>query len=797
MPFSADSQRIRAVYDIKGVVQGVGFRPALFRLAREASLSGWVQNRSGTVRLSLEGAESQIDEFLQTLPGRLPAVARIDSITQVEKQAAADAAAARSHSFAILESEGDGSVTPLIPADLAMCADCRAEIEDQNSRRYGYAFTTCTNCGPRYTVVDGMPYDRERTSMARFPLCPACRREYEDPGDRRFHAETIACPACGPVLTFSDIRGRDVAGNPLKNARRELARGSIVAVRGIGGFLLTVDAFDRDALTRLRERKTRPHKPFACMAGDLETVRRICELPPAAEELLTSVQSPIVILDIREKPDLPQRLPLDLISPDTRTLGVMLPTSPLHHQLFAPLVGDSLPAFQLLIMTSGNRGGEPICLTDTEARERLSGIADFLLSHDREINLRNDDSLAVLQNGRVQLWRRARGYAPEAITLGRELSRCVLALGAEMKNAVALGFEQRVVLSPHVGDLETPEALDSLETVTKRLPEFLQRSPEVIAVDLHPDMHSTRLGEKLADSLDLPLMRIQHHHAHAAACLAENGFDEGLALVFDGTGLGTDGNIWGAELLEVRGDGFARLATFAPAPMPGGDAAVRRPARQLVARFQQAGLPLSGRWREGLGITLEEAEAWEKQSARELNAPRSHAAGRLFDAVAAGLSIAPKETTYDGQPAIRLEAAARRALKRCGGVGAAPGRAAGLPEALPFILREEEGLLVVDWAPAFRLLYHPEASRGREEETALALHLGVAKAAVKMVEYGLSRSAFRRVGLSGGVFMNKILHQLLTADLKALNLELAVHSQTPPNDGCIALGQTVVAGWTL
>jgi hydrogenase maturation protein HypF len=781
MPFSAGSQRIRAVYDIKGVVQGVGFRPALFRLAEEASLSGWVQNRSGTVRLALEGERSQIEEFLRTLPARLPAVARIDSISTVEKQALA--AAERSDSFRILESEDGDSVTPLIPADLSMCPDCLAEIEDKSGRRYGYAFTTCTNCGPRYTVVDGMPYDRERTTMAGFPLCPDCRREYEDPRDRRFHAETIACPACGPALTLTDIRGLDVAGDPLRAARRELARGAIVAVRGIGGFLLAADAFDRAALVRLRERKTRPHKPFAVMASELGTLRRCCELPRAAEELLTSVQSPIVILDLLADPD--PDLPLDLISPDTRTLGVMLPTSPLHHLLFTPLEGDPVPAFRMLIMTSGNRGGEPICLTDEEARERLTGIADFLLSHDREINLRNDDSLASLQNGRAQLWRRARGYAPEAVNLSRPLKRCVLALGAEMKNAVALGFESRVILSPHVGDLETPEALDSLKLVVRRLPEFLRREPEQIAVDLHPDMHSTRLGEKLAAAGGLPLARIQHHHAHAAACLAENGCEEGLVLVFDGTGLGPDNSIWGAELLEVRPGGYRRLASFAPVPLPGGDAAVRRPARQLAARFQQAGLPLDKAWQEALGVTPEEAAVWTQQSARGLNAPSSHAAGRLFDAVAVLLGIAPAETSYDGQPAIRLEAAARRAEAL---------RSRARPQPLPFSLREEKELLLVDWAPAFRLLHDPGVDRGRVEQTALALHLGVAKAAVEMVEYGLSRSPLRRVGLSGGVFMNKILHRMLSAELGALGLDVLVHGQTPPNDGCIAFGQAVAAG---
>ena len=577
------------------------------------------------------------------------------------------------------------------------------------------------------------------------------------------------------------MRGAALEGDPLRGARQELARGGAVGVRGIGGFLLAANAFDRAALQKLRERKRRPHKPLAVMAADLATVRRFCEVPPDAETLLTSPEAPIVILDVLPDVVRGDALPLDLLTPDAPTLGVMLPTSPLHLLLLAPLAGDPVPAFDLLVMTSGNRGGEPICLTNAEALERLGGIADLLLCHDREINLRADDSLAVIQRGAPQLWRRARGYAPNAILLSRPLKRCVLAMGAELKNTVAVGFEDRVVLSPHVGDLETPEALDGLERVARALPQFLERRPDAVAVDLHPDMHATLLGRRLAAESGLPVVEVQHHHAHAAAALAEHGEESGLALVMDGTGLGPDGTVWGAELLAIDPSGCRRLATFAPVPLPGGDAAVRRPARQAVARWVDAGVELTDERLRRLGVTPEEGAAWRQQCVRRLNAPLTHAAGRVFDAFSAVLRIAPETVTYEGQSAIRLEAAARRSLRN-----AVP--------SLPFVQREEGGMLVIDWAEAFALLADDRLIAGRECDWAYGEHCSIADAALAMVKYGLEREGPCSVALSGGVFMNRILTDLVAQRLEAVGVSVLLHRRVPPNDGCIALGQAVVVG---
>ncbi|MCL4235050.1 MAG: carbamoyltransferase HypF, partial [Deltaproteobacteria bacterium] len=589
----------RLTVDVSGVVQGVGFRPTIKRLADEAGLGGWIQNRSGSVTMELVGPSGRVREFLHTLPRRIPPMAQLDQIV-IRGEAPTDPIPAEGR-FDIIESARSDENRVVIPADLAMCPDCRREILDPANRRFGYPFTTCTNCGPRYTVVNAMPYDRVRTTMSAFGLCDDCAREYADPSDRRYHAESIACPVCGPRLRLVLPSGESPGGDPLRVVRAALAEGKIVAVRGIGGYLLAADARNPRALATLRERKRRPAKPLAIMARNLAVVRRSVRTTAAAEDLLRSATAPIVILPIRDEAD--TGLPWEMISPDTRNFGVMLPTSPLHAMLFEQLPGDATPPFDWLIMTSGNRRSEPICISNDEALERLRDIADLFLAHDREINLRSDDSLFASGEGGPQVWRRARGLAPGAIRLHRPLRRAVLAMGAELKNTIAVGFEDRVVSSPHVGDLETPEAIDALTRLTRELPAFLHREPEVVAVDLHPDMHATRIGEDRARELGIGVVRVQHHHAHAAGALAEHGLDAGLALVFDGTGYGADGHIWGAELLCVEPNGFARLATFAPVPLPGGDAAVVGAAGLVVGRAAMLGISIDDRARERLGVS--------------------------------------------------------------------------------------------------------------------------------------------------------------------------------------------------
>ena len=775
-------RRVRLILDLEGILQGVGFRPTVQVLAEAAGLGGFVQNRSGSVRLALEGPEGDVDAFWEAFPSRLPPRARLERFAVVSREALPPEAGPAM--FSIRESDGGDAVRVSIPADLALCPDCRREVFDPHSRFYGYPFTTCTNCGPRYTVVAGMPYDRERTSLAAFPLCPACRAEYTDVTDRRFHAESIACPACGPRLAWLGPDGAPQPGDPLREARAALARGELVAVRGLGGFLLACNAFDRGALQRLRERKHRPAKPLAVMARDVSVAQRWCRLPADVGELVQGPVSPIAVLDL--VPDAAERgLPVELLTPDGPTLGVMLPTTALHALLATPLPGDPTPALDLLVMTSGNRGGEPICLSTAEAVERLAGIADAFLVHDRDILLRNDDSLVAPTTRGPQVWRRARGFAPETLRLSAPLSRRVLALGAELKNTIALGWEDRVVLSPHVGDLETPEALDGLLQVVACFPAYFRQAPEVVAVDLHPDLHASRVGRRVAAELGLPVVEVQHHHAHAAAALAEHGLERALALAFDGTGLGPDGAIWGAELLNVTltGDtpvaGYTRLGTFDAVPLPGGDAAVREPVRQALARAWAAGVTPSvddlRRWGAGEG----EAALWRLQVARGLNAPLSHAAGRLFDAASVLAGVAPRRISYEGQGAIRLESLARRAS------------ALDARLEIPFSTRRVGDLLAVDWSPLFArgLAAPPDPAAW-----ALAFHDAVARACVALAVHGREAAGALPVLLTGGVWMNRLLADRTHRHLEAAGFRVLEHRRVPPNDGGVALGQAVIAG---
>ncbi|PIE53189.1 carbamoyltransferase HypF, partial [Candidatus Fermentibacteria bacterium] len=592
------------------------------RITEAAGLTGWVRNQSGTVRLVLEGPVEVVDRFMKRLESELPPRASLEGVHVLSREFVKPSQV--SEMFTILDSASDRSMRISIPADLAICPQCMKEVLSPSSRFYRYPFTTCTDCGPRYTVVETMPYDRERTALRDFPLCSKCMEEYTDPGNRRFHAESIACPVCGPELAWRGQEGNLIsAEDPLEEARKAISEGAVVAVKGLGGFLLVADASNREVLKKLRKRKNRPAKPFAVMASNLSVLKKQCLVSAEEEELLSSPEAPIVVLRTADNPS----LPLDLLAPGLNNLGVMLPTTPLHLLLAESTGDDSTGSFDFLLMTSGNRGGEPVCTSNEEALTRLKGIADFFLLHNRRINLRNDDSLAVVNHSGVQIWRRARGYAPNAVSLSFPLKKTVLAMGAELKNTICLGFDNEAVLSPHTGDLETPEALDGLEQVVKNFPEYFGKAPDTIVTDLHPDMHSTRLGMRLAAELGVPLLQVQHHYAHALAIMCEHRLKEAVALVFDGTGLGTDGTIWGGELLHVRETEWTRLGTLAPAILPGGDAAVLRPAIQLIARFWQQGLAVDKRWQRRLGVTSEELRLWKTQFERRINCYTTHAAG--------------------------------------------------------------------------------------------------------------------------------------------------------------------------
>ncbi|MCK9522597.1 MAG: carbamoyltransferase HypF [Proteobacteria bacterium] len=766
---------IRTTYELTGILQGVGFRPTVARLAQQHRLAGRVRNQAGTVWLELIGPVHSVDAFMAALPQALPPQAQLAALHLRDNGPATDAAWRAG--FHIEKSQSLGEPRVSIPADLGVCADCRRDVFDPHSRFYGYAFTTCTNCGPRYTVVHGMPYDRERTTMAPFALCDDCRHDYETPDNRRFHAETIACPRCGPQPKLCDKNGQILSDVPIRDGRNLIFNGQILAVRGLGGFLLVADATNVETVERLRKRKQRPHKPLAVMARNLAVAKRWCEISERLASQLESPQAPIVIAPLKSAH---RESPLrNALSPDMPNLGVMLPTTPLHWLLCEPLSGDPVPPFDLLVMTSGNRSAEPIALRNEEALARLSGIADAFLLHDRDINLRNDDSLLIDAGGDVQLWRRARGYAPNALSLPMKLPQTCLALGAHLKNTMAMGFGRSAVLSPHIGDLDTPEAQDALRQVVEELPRFLRQTPQSVAVDMHPDMPATRLGEKLSKEWGVPLYPVQHHHAHAAAVMCEAGRSEALALIYDGTGWGTDGALWGAELLHVVPGAFRRLGSLAPVALPGGEAAIRRPARQLFARWMAAGLSPDERWCQRLHTTAEELSVWAQQLAHGVNAPLAHGAGRLFDAFAASLGLAPGEITYDGQAAIRLEAMAAQAPP-------------GASISVPFSLRTEGEMMLVDFVDAF---VQRQTAPPPQQIPALALgfHRALVEASVALARHGRQHTGQNHIVLGGGVMMNRVLCGALAVALPAQGFVVHQAQQVPPGDGGVALGQVCIA----
>lgn len=752
-----------------GIVQGVGFRPAIARLAGACGVAGRVWNAAGQVVVEAEGRAAVLDEFRRLLPASLPAGAQIERLDAVSAEADGVPAAR----FVIAPSRKTGRPQLVVPADLALCPACRAEIADPAGRRYGYAFNSCADCGPRYTFIEALPYDRAATAMRDFPLCPACRAEYEDPADRRFHVEGIGCPVCGPRLRLLDAAGRERPGDPLALAAAALRSGRIVAFQSIGGFQLLADAGNPAALAELRKRKDRPHQPLALMVRDEAAALAIGAFDAAGRELLTSPAAPVVIVERRG-----DMLPWPLIAPDVDRIGVMLAYTPLHVLLFAAGAPD------FLVATSGNRHGSPIAADVNTALAELGSIADCFLCCDRRIVRRNDDSVAVAADGPPQLWRRARGFAPSVFrwqlpeTAGGPAR--VAAFGAELKNAIALADRDGAAVSPHVGDLSDGDAADYLVETFDSLCAFLGFRPDAAAVDLHPDLAATRCGEAAAAKAGIPVIRVQHHHAHAAALLAEHGLDRALALIFDGTGFGDDGTIWGAELFDADFSGYRRLASFTPSPLPGGDLAVLEPVRQLAARHFAAGATTAA-VAASTGVAPETVAIWRRQCETNLNAPRSRSAGRLFDAFAALLGLAPGRITYEAQAAIRLETAAGKIA-----VGATFRM---LPEQ-PFRIVENHGLIELDWTPLFA---DPDRYRAADAGLAAAeFHAAMVRAAVAMLDFAPA-AAGPEVVIGGGVLQNRRFAAELTAALLRRGRRVFAAAALPPNDGAIAFGQAAVA----
>ncbi|MDI6893974.1 MAG: carbamoyltransferase HypF [Bacillota bacterium] len=823
-----DRQRWRVT--VRGTVQGVGFRPFVWRAATARGLRGWVANAGAGVVIEAEGPTGVLEEFVGDLRSHPPLLARVD---EVDVQVLADPAPVPEEGFRIVASQGSRVAQVMIPPDLATCGDCRREISDPGDRHYRYPFTNCTLCGPRFTVVTGLPYDRSRTTLASFAMCEDCRREYEDPGDRRFHAQPTACPRCGPRARVVDAAGREVPGSWDEVAQRLLREGCIVAVKGMGGYHLACDATSTEAVARLRERKRRPARPFAVMFPDLETVRAHCLVSGAEEALLTSARAPIVIL-IRRGEDEEQPTLAPAVAPGLDTVGAMLPYTPLHFILL-----EGAPP---LVMTSGNRTGLPIARDEDEAFSQLGDLADYFLVHDRPIFRRCDDSLVrvmpVLEpsphagtapaaapvvpaparsagpaapqdasripgdggRGSVQLLRRSRGYVPEAITLplppGASAAGLpvVAALGAEMKNVVCLTRGDRAYLSQHLGEMDTVEGIDNLREALAQMASLLGVEPVVLARDMHPSFSLTGLA---AQFLPERQVAVQHHHAHLASVLAEAGVtDSVVGLVADGVGYGTDGHVWGLEVLVGSLAGFYRAAHLAYVPLPGGEGAIRNPLRMAVSYLGHA------LGEEGLGLARllfpgrerEVVATWHLCARPGL---MCSSAGRLFDAVSALLGICHRNT-YEGQAAIELEEEAWRAL---------PGRSlAGLPD------RMGEGeqlwgweragdVWVVDPGPLVTALAREAAAGGHDAATrrrlALRFHLAVAAMMVKVAGLVAREQGLGTVALSGGTFQNALLLSLVVAGLEQRGLRRLVPGQVPANDGGIALGQAAVAVWKL
>ncbi|MET9395778.1 carbamoyltransferase HypF [Streptomyces sp. NPDC006624] len=749
---------------VRGTVQGVGFRPFVHRLATDLALAGFVSNTAGGVLIEVEGPPEGVAGFCDRLAAQAPPLAAVTGVGFEDLPATGDGGA-----FAIRSTDRSPGRTHL-PPDTATCADCLRELADPADRRYRHPFVTCTHCGPRFTLATGMPYDRAVTTMSGFRMCADCAREYGDPRDRRFHAQPVACPGCGPRLRLVPASGSGVRpardGGALAAARELLAAGRIVAVKGLGGYHLACDATDARAVRTLRTRKARGGKPFAVMAADLDAVRRIAVLTAAEETALTGPRRPIVLL--RRRAEATGLAPG--VCPGSPHLGVMLPYTPVHSLLFG-LPGDP-PGPRLLVMTSGNRSGEPIVTDDEEALTRLAGLADAWLAHDRPIASPCDDSLLrVRPDGTEQVLRRSRGYVPRPLLLPVPV-RPALAVGGDLKNALCLGEGEHAWFGPHIGDMGDLATLEAARRAEAHLRCLTGVSPRLVAADRHPGYHSARLAARLAGQAPV---RVQHHHAHIASAMAEHGLDGTspvIGVAFDGTGYGDDGTVWGGEILLAGYTGFRRYARLSPAPLPGGDAGVANPCRLALARLWAAGLP----WDPGLPCVTAcapgERALLERQLTGGLACVATSSMGRLFDAVSSLVGVCHR-AGYEAQAALELEAAAATAWDADTSAYAFTGD--------------------LDPAPVLRALV-ADLRRGTPAPVLAArFHRAVARAVASVCRRAREDTGLATVALSGGVFANALLEEECARLLTGDGFAVLRHGEVPPNDGGLALGQLVVA----
>ena len=755
---------VRRQIEVSGIVQGVGFRPYVYRLATDRRLRGNIRNTPAGVTIEIQGPPETVQNFVEHLPAEAPPLARITSFVVREVACNTDA------DFRIVHSRTGEAVRTLISPDVAICPDCLRELFDPADRRYHYPFINCTNCGPRFTIVRDIPYDRPSTSMAVFPMCPACQTEYEDPLNRRFHAQPNACWECGPRVELWDRSGRKISRrDPIAEAASGLHAGLVVAVKGLGGFHLAVDSTKRAAVALLRERKRRVEKPFAIMVPDLAAAQDICEVDSAARVALESVQRPIVLLPKKSSCTIPEE-----VAPFNRYLGLFLPYTPLHYLLLRE------GGFKALVMTSGNLSEEPIAIDNHEVIRRLSGLADYFLVHNREILLRCDDSVVRVADGITRQLRRSRGFVPVPVFLKNE-QPSVLAVGGELKNTICLTKGSHAFLSQHIGDLENAESYSFFNEAIEHLKRILEIQPTVIAYDFHPDYFSTKWALQQSGT---PLVGVQHHHAHIASCMAENHLEgKVIGFALDGTGYGTDGLVWGGEVLIADYEDFERAAHFEYVPLPGGAAAIREPWRMAVSYlahhfgrdFLKLDIPFVRRQES------HKTELLLRMIDQKVNSPLTSSCGRLFDAVAALIGIR-QQVNYEAQAAIELEMAVSSSENNDG---------------YPTDLRPDGDRWIIGTQPLFEAIVGDLRRDIAVGEISRRFHNGLVDTFVRLAGLLRNKTGLNRVCLSGGTFHNVYLSCQLESQLTKADFEVFTHHEVPAGDGGLSLGQALVAAATL
>jgi hydrogenase maturation protein HypF len=767
-----------AYFFVSGIVQGVGFRPFIYNLAQRLSLYGWVRNTSSGVEIEVEGDEKSLDDFYSQLMKEAPPLAIIDQLNRhpIPVKGYTD--------FKIFHSSVSPEAFQPISPDISICPDCLHELFDPANRRYRYPFINCTNCGPRFTIINDIPYDRPNTTMAGFELCPECKTEYDDPSDRRFHAQPIACPTCGPHVwlegnTHTVLFNHDEA---IREAQKLLQQGKIIAIKGLGGFHIACDATNEDAVELLRKRKLRVDKPFAVMVPDISTARKHCSISEEEQTLLQSRTRPIVILNRLSESSI-----VDQIAPNQQTVGVMLPYTPLHYLLLSDSSGDNLPISNILVMTSGNLSEEPIAYDNEQARLQLSSLVDYFLMHNRPIETRCDDSVTRIlpKNKGIQFSRRSRGYAPNPILVPWSLPQ-ILATGAELKNTFCMTRENYAFISHHIGDLENYETFQSFEEGINNYQQLFRLTPEAIAYDLHPNYLSTQYALEQAATHNYPAIGVQHHHAHIAACMAENQIPPSTPVIgisFDGTGYGTDSAIWGGEILIADYCSFERYSHIKYYRLPGGDMAIRNPSRIAIAYLLQSGIDLNNPFPPILATKSNQLDALKSQLTHHINTPSTSSMGRLFDAVAALIGVR-QSINYEAQAAIELESLVDS--------NETSSYAFDFYDEKQDISLNQNNTVIIDPVPVLNNIAADYLDHHPLPIISAKFHNGIANMVVSICAKIRDQRGITDVVLSGGVWQNQTLLLKTIACLEENNFNAIIHHKLPPNDGSISFGQAMI-----